>query len=417
MATSDTMRSFRLRLTTVTPVSIGDDEAKTLSPYADYVFDQNGERLIYLQKDVIEKAFLKDGQVDSVLLSAYVEGISGSMDNNRSNFNLKSFIQNQLQLPLDGEVMHKSVPVYGLTEKLKQHIRTIQKSAGALYLPGSSIKGAIRTAVLYDWLVKTKAGEEAMEKLGKELQIVGEIKNKTPNPRDISRNDREKIRTAEGAFFPETELFGNLKTKTGPDARRIRVSDSTSTQKGLRVMAMKRIRLTPNPRFGGKAEIPLPREVFFTNTPLECSIGVLKGFQNSALQYWENDTPDKILALLNGFTLDAIENEIYELEHASGGPNGEEQDALLDFYQTLRNRALNGEVFFRMGFGKTIYDNSLALSVLNGISDPDQADEAFDVYRRNFWRMNRFSRVYPATRTITPDNLPLGWVKVEVIEQ
>jgi hypothetical protein len=230
----------------------------------------------------------------------------------------------------------------------------------------------------------------------------------------MSWEARQEMRKHEDAFFPEQDLFGSLKTKTGPDARRIRVSDTSLTDQGLQVMALKRIRLTPNPRGGGKAEIPIPREAFFSNTPLECSLGILSGFQSPVLRYWEEKPLTEILELLNGFTLDDLANEVYELENAPGGDFGEEVDALLDFYQTLRNRAKSGEVFLRLGFGKTIYDNSLALSLFNGIEDEDKATEAFDTFRQSFWRMNRHARTYPATRTVTPGNLPLGWVKLEI---
>ena len=415
MAVSEILKIFRLRLTTLTPVSVGEDQAKALSPYTDYVFSDDGGHLLYINPNAVKNAFQKaGGKVDTALMDEYVRAINASIDNNRAEFDLKDFLQNKLGLTLEKPTVRRTVAVKGMTPQLRQVISPAAKSAGDPYLPGSSIKGAIRTAMLYDWLVKTQDGEKVIGFLEKDLKKVAAIRRENPNPRRMPFNVRKDLQALERNFFPEEKLLGSVRWSTGPDARRIRVSDTNVVEGGLAVQALRRIRLTPNPRGGGKSEIPMPREVFFSNSPLECSVSVLTGFDSKALRYWEEKEPADILALLNGFTTAALSNEVYELEHAEGGDFGAEVDQLLDFYQQLYNRAKDGEVFFRLGFGKTIYDNSLALSILNGISDEDNALDAFDAYRHSFWRKNRHARTYPATRTVTHEGLPLGWVKVEV---
>jgi hypothetical protein len=77
----------------------------------------------------------------------------------------------------------------------------------------------------------------------------------------------------------------------------------------------------------------------------------------------------------------------------------------------------NGEHFLRIGFGKTRYDNSLSLSLLNGFEDEEDAYEAFDLFRLLFWRLkeDQLDDLYPVTRTVTAGYQPLGWVKLESI--
>lgn len=413
MTRIEELTSIKLRLYTETPVSIGGDEGKSLSPYADYVFSGDGKYLLYLNQQAISNALGKDLS----LMNEFVEAVRTRIDNNRSNFDLKNFLTNRLRLNLeDSGVVSRRVPVYGLSSNERQEIRPIEKAGHQVYLPGSSIKGAIRTAALYDWLVKTKAGEPVVRDLEKELQKVESIRRSNPNPRRMSWEARQEMRKLEREFFPEEKLFGSLRWKGGPDARRIRVSDTETTTQGLGVYSLKRIRLTPNPRGESKSQIPITREALHSSEPLHFSLSILKGFESPILKYWEENSPKEILAILNGFTQDALINELFELNNAPGGSFGEEIAELVDFYTTLLNRVREGEVFLRLGFGKTIYDNSLALVIQNGIADEQAAYDAFDIYRQSFWRMNRHASTYPATRTITPDGKPMGWVKVELAE-
>lgn len=85
MGNSEQLKKFKLRLTTETPVSIGGDQAKALSPYADYVFSEGNDSLIYLNHEVIQEYF-KDGNgnANRELIDRYVNGITTGMDNNRS---------------------------------------------------------------------------------------------------------------------------------------------------------------------------------------------------------------------------------------------------------------------------------------------------------------------------------------------
>lgn len=376
-------RTFQLKLTTVTPVSIGGDQGKLLSPYADYVLSDDETKVHYLRKELIEKVVLKKEKLDD-----YIRFIQLGMDNNRSDFNLKNFILNVLELSLD-EVTSYKLPNWGLYAEDRKQIQTVVKSAGVPFIPGSSIKGALRTAMLYDWLANTSEGETERTKYFQEIE---RWRNR---PKADDRN-----------LFVEEELFGKLNDKRGQDSRRIKISDTNCIKDGLIVVAAKRIRLKPEGKQSKSGDIPTPREAVFSEQSMDFKLSIEPTLTNPVLDYWEKEDIENILNVLNAFTIAAIDNEIYELEHADDNKFKQEINSMLEFYYDLKQRTDNGEIFLRIGFGKTQYDNSLALTLIHD-------EEPFLTFRKWLWKVSPKKEIHPVTRTVTPGGKPLGWVKLE----
>ena len=137
-------KQYQVKITTLTPVCIGDGQR--LSPFSDYKLKR--DKLIYLNQEVIKKALEK--QPD--LIDDYVEGIISGMDNTGSKFDIDSFLYNRAKLDLSSlklkEVDSTAQP------KGNKNLYTILKQVGKYpYIPGSSLKGAIKTALLYNWLM------------------------------------------------------------------------------------------------------------------------------------------------------------------------------------------------------------------------------------------------------------------------
>lgn len=406
--------SFRLR--TLTPVSVGADEADALSPYADYVLSPDGKQIYYLDQRKVEKAVLAAG-----LLDEYVTSIGNRMDNNRSDFDLDQFLRNRLKLD-PKSVARIAAPNHGLARNNRLNVNAIVKDAERPYLPGSSLKGAFRTAMLYDWLAKTKAGEPELKKyvdtlpdLDRAAAEVSRLKKIFKQQRLFREFDAAKrnLTDVEKKFFREENLFGKL--NDGPLARFIRVTDSSFASEGkLGVYATRRIRLQPNPKVQGRErDIPTPREAIAANTVLKFGVDIpQQGLADHPLAYWAEKSTAEVLALLSQFSQACIDNELYEIRQADNRNFQKDIDALEDFYADLQNRAANGEVFLRLGFGKTVFDNSLALSFLNGLDDSKEAEDAFMDYRRAMLGVHPAKRNYPVTRTVTGEGEPLGWVEV-----
>ncbi len=381
----------RLKLTTITPVCIGGNQDNRLSPYADYVVSNDGQHIQYINQKVLENAVM-----EADLLDDYVKYIATGVDNNRSRFDLRHFITGELKKEID-EVTAIKVPNHGIQHDSRIEFQPIAKSAGRAYLPGSSIKGALRTAMLYDWLVKTKQGESVLRSYFFLLEKWRD--------RDVSNRDVYKD------LFKEDKLFGTLRDDLGQDSRRIRVSDSGFTEQ-WGVFGVKRIRLLPLNKEGQGSDIPMPREAILSNEEFSLSLTIEPPVRHKALKYLADQDTDSILKNLNEFTLAALSMENAELNDADNRDNADELEQLSIFNNELLERAEKGEVFIRIGSGKTIYDNSLALALYNG-GDPKESMKAFDSFRKLFWKVKYADRIYPITRTVTNEGLPMGWVKVE----
>ncbi len=403
---------IKLSIQTLTPVSIGGDKGEQLSPYADYVFSRDGKMLHFLHLKKLEATVANQGIIDE-----YVHAIRNTMDNNRSEFDLEQFITGRLHQSID-YFTARCVPQQGLSPGQRVFITPIVKNAGAPYIPGSSIKGALRTAILYDWLVNTEPGEPYMKRAVAALDQLAQLREKWFNlkkNRADSRTIRQvevEIKKLDRVIFDEDDLFGRL--NDGPESRFLRVRDTAPLPKdALEVQSLRRIRIVPGK---GKSTIPQVVEAIPAYTSLESEISVLPSFTKPELAYWNKADTSQLLAYLNAFSTACIENEITELTDAI--EDGYRLDfaseirRLLKFYEELKERCNQGELILRIGFGKTVNDNSLLLAALHG---PD-FNQAWHNMRAAFHKIRRKEDFYPVTRLITPGGLPMGWVAVKVDE-
>lgn len=405
----------RFRLSCLTPVSIGGDLADRLSPYSDFVVSEDEAWVYYINQAKLEQAILEKGALED-----YISFIQSGMDNNRSLFNLGEFLAQRLKMDV-AEVTARKVPNRGIRQKDRQQLTPVTKTAGRPFLPGSSLKGAFRTAILYHWLVFTPQGKKRLGAYAFNIQqwreLYGQF-DRLRRDRNKSREGRSKMRDLKGQIlkisrrvFNEEELFGSLREDYGQDSRRIKFRDVSLPDNSLVDIAMKRIRLLAAQREGNQ-EIPLPREAVHWQEPVILEVAVEPGIQNENLRYWEGDTKG-VVKTLSFFGEDAIYFENNELGDANYPEHQKEIESLRRFYATLNERAADGEAFLRLGFGKTVFDNSLGLALLNGIDDERKAGRAMDDFKRAALEVGNLSGIFPVTRTVTFDNLPLGWLKIE----
>lgn len=440
----DGLVHYNLRLTTITPVAIGSDKGEQLSPDLDFVFSDDGKNLHYLNLDKVEEAVLENDLIDE-----YVRQTS-TLNNNRSTFNLKNFLSTRFGGNI-APFVAATIRQHGLQRQTdassdsKIRISTAVKNVDQPYLPGSSLKGALRTAMLYDWLVNTKAGYPTLEqnvrnigelndinqqlyklRLSRDRSVWGTIKDLERKTRDITR-----------LIFNEEELFGPLQKRLpngkpdpkypGSDARHIRVQDSKPLPpEALEVYKLDRIRITPAPTLSRKGSaIPQVLEAIKPRQNLETTVSILKDtdkaktfYNTRVLDYWQSSSFKETFGLLNSFSKACIDNEIIELRDALDSsdtslPFESQMQDLLEFYEDLKTRAENGAVFLRLGFGKTVNDNSLLLTLLYGLED----QTAWRQFRSSFFKVRRDNAFFPVTRTLTPDGKPMGWVEVREIEK
>ena len=135
---------YRMSLTTLSPIFIGSGEELNKSMY---VYN-NREIMIIDERKLIKELLLRKGLYESFLNECY----SG-------NLNLTNFLERHLNGYKDMDIYKYKIMSYSdvKTNSKFNNINTFIKSSnGKPYIPGSSIKGAIRTAIIYGEIMNNK---------------------------------------------------------------------------------------------------------------------------------------------------------------------------------------------------------------------------------------------------------------------
>lgn len=135
---------YKMSLTTLSPIFIGSGEELNKSMY---VYN-NREIMIIDERKLIKELLLRKGLYESFLNGCY----SG-------NLNLTNFLEKHLNGYKDMDIYKYKIMSYSdvKTNSKFNNINTFIKSSnGKPYIPGSSIKGAIRTAIIYGEIMNNK---------------------------------------------------------------------------------------------------------------------------------------------------------------------------------------------------------------------------------------------------------------------
>jgi CRISPR-associated protein Csm5 len=368
--------TMNLKITAVTPVAIGS--GVELSPYADYVID-GGNVCFIDKKKMVDKIVAKSAN----LLDRYVYGVANGMDNNRSVFDLKSFLTgNGIVHDMD-EIVSSRCTLTGDSDR-KLPIRGIVKSPfGEPYFPGSSIKGALKTVLMYNWLnpKKDRDKENRVNRMIETVAVGGNF------------NSLEKE-----FEYKEDEITKNIIRKN--TIRQITDSylmppDSTVVVDCYRKMPIR----------------------------LECLVtGQTTEFELSLEKYRWADLAQQA----NNYTFDCLDRELDLLDKIEDSTlNGyyNRTSEIQDLINDELERKNSGTAYLRLGFGKGYYLNSLGIAIYDYVCKGGRDDlygkfEAF--INANFARKDRYGRTqpidldeFPKTRLfVTRTKEPLGWVKI-----
>src|SRR5690625_2090894 len=193
------MNNFKIKATVITPVSIGS--GIQLSPYKDYFISNN--KVHYVDENKLSQLVAKD----PALMDTYVEGVA-NMDGNRSNFDLKGFVQNHLSMdPFD--LVRNSIEFRGNSNAKLPINEAIKTPTGQPYIPGSSIKGAIKTVLVYTDLQKTDFGKRWKEDFFKQLENINF--NRRVTERDLQQRLKEQLNALEGKLKSKAEISNHSK--------------------------------------------------------------------------------------------------------------------------------------------------------------------------------------------------------------
>lgn len=358
-----------LRLETVTPLHIGNGDI--LSPYSDYIFDDETGMVYIIDPHKVEKA-LYEMENNEEVIDEFVQRISAKKYTS-DVYTLKHFFK---EYGLDYKQLARSA-VQTNADVKNEEIQECIKSSARPFIPGSSIKGAVRTSLLFIH----------RQEDGFSLDDV---------PKNIKQSNGE-------------DLFGEFEKDL---LKHLHISDSTML-KPDEIMIVKTLRFDFKKKTG---TIPVTKEAIPENTQLtfrlQCKAkrnyhSLDKRFSYLYSEEGENGER-KILNMVNSFYKQLIEKEWNLLKELKIP----ELSLVTDLYEKLLKSAQqfekeqNGAVM-RLGSGKTFYDNTIA-----GLFSPQDLKKI-----RNKTNLGSYLP-FPRTRSVIQNGQVyesvLGWVYIMI---
>ena len=397
---------------------IGGGEHHVLSPYTDYV--EEDRQVLVLDPGKMEEALAERPE----LIDEYVAGIRANMDNTRSNFSLTTFIRNRLEMA-PADLASAPLPIRGGTLG-KNQIRRHIADAGRPFIPGSTLKGAFRTAVYFAWLTRDEEGKAHLKELGERTEQLWKERGSDVEKIDSLYQEGKKYKARslekeirdlllEDKTFSETHLFGKLSDSSnphfrGPDFRFFRVSDSSLLDAGtVEITEVDRIKLREVQKVSPQwCETIRPASMATFHLSVEAT------FQSPFLQSLFGDGIEPLIEVVHRFAEASID---YELETLKRHDEPELQGVSRFYRNELKSREKSPNTcLMRIGFGKTYYDNSIGLALYH------HDKEVFRHFRkllglgRNPVSKKLVEGRFPTTRSFAahdarPD-APLGWVEL-----
>jgi len=361
------MEKVKLKITTLTPVAIGSGEE--WSPYADYVLDDN--KVYFIDKKKMVERIMAKGEK---LLNDYVYGVASGIDQSmtKSNFDLKNFLLGNQIVKDIKEITSSECRIEG-NPKSKLPIKGMIKSPlGEPYFPGSSIKGALKTVLMYNWLQANPKAETTIENV---------INNGNFN-------------WLEKEFeYKEDNFSGKVIRKN--TLQQVTDSNFLLTSDNIIVDCYR--------------AMPIRLECIAKNQTAEFELTLSEykwtDLAKQANQYAEDVLNREFDLIDNQDNLDAYYNFLVDIE-----------DGII--------KSPDDTAYFRIGFGKGYYLNSLGIAIYDYVSQEGKEtlfDKFEDFINKEYARKDKFgNRIeinldeFPKTRLfVTSTQEPLGWIKVE----
>lgn len=364
---------MNLKLKTISPVAITDGEV--LSNISDYYLENNSVH--YINNRKVESFF--ENHPD--LIEKFVNTTLIANDNNRSNINFNTDVLQNIMKVTPTDYVKYSLPARGIPNESKIQIKTIIKSAGKPYIPGSSIKGAIKTALFYDWLVEENAGQHFIIRLC---------------------NDLMKKNFDKSAFFSKIDNLLRqfaVKEKNDEFVKTLRVSDTNTLPiDKVEVIKTHRLHLTNSKRQGN---IPIVTEAIIKDTEFQLDLTDEEIINDLEFLFSTVSIFNQSVLCFEWDILD--ENQVISKETKKNCTN---------YFAWLSKLITNetDKMFLRIGSGKSNFNNSIGLAIYN------KDKVAYKKMRKILKIGEKDSKYFPLTRSvIVADNSQLGWVEISKI--
>lgn len=354
--------SYDLHLTTLSPIHIGSGKSYSYCEFVPAKLNENDIKIIKRVDLTNYYSSLSDDRKYT-----FLAGLTNS------NFKLEQFDKKIKKDFVRYQCIDNSHDSF---ENVQEHIKTSDK----LYIPGSSIKGAIRTAIFYDLLT-----EDDMDNIG----------------RDIFSNP----------FLSDDLLKKHFSSGFGNDAqnnifRFMQVADTTTTnlpkiEQVLIIMASNGQR--KNKSYSIKSNIKSYLETIGANKKFKSRLTTT--FDSNIYRKLKLEDKSEILNLnylkdvLFKFSQDLI---YYEMDFA----DKYDIDYLSKFYENLNKKNTVDAPLLKIGAGSGLMATSIAMKL------KEYNPLSFERVRKSFNRRN-YEFEFPKSRKVTKQGKPFGWVKLE----
>jgi CRISPR type III-A-associated RAMP protein Csm5 len=418
-----------IQLTTITPVSIGSGTA--LSPYTDFFISDDKCRVIYLDNEVIRAALRHKAATDPRVIDRYMQQIKNTMNatGNKARVNVQ-YLRDELGLAPEDFPEH--YPAFGLDDVQDPQIKLHEtiRNARQPYLAGSTLKGAIKTALLHHWLTETPSGKKQRDYLLQLVENTWAVNERRVNLRDdialkeirpqyhhdqdlkdlkreVNNLDREMGKVAD-AFMQHKASKGKT-TEGRDDFSNLLLSDTHPLPAtAIEIHKVERLNLKD-----GAFEMRQLRACIAADQTLHGSLRITPRFDHPDLQFLNgSEAAAQMMAQIRRFSADNLRLEQEQLDIQRRFLPAHIATPISDFLENCLQdlEAPEPHTLLRIGAGKTWYYNAIGLAL------HQKNPGTFTRMRRLFEIGKPRQEKFPLTKVMASAVLkPLGWVRVSLL--
>lgn len=364
-------KTYNLTLETMSPVHIGSGIKYRSSEFLKGRGNLNDEEVEIFKRINISNYISSLNSEDKEKFLKDLENSDSKLSNNDIK-NKNKFIRYRSINKIESKKDEKNI------NQISECIKTLEKA----YIPGSSIKGAIKTALLYNNLTFNdldKIIEKKINNQNKANNLINSIFLFT-DEKDNERNIFQYLRIEDtsGIQYPRVYEAWNLK----PDSNNRKSKKNSGITESLETIDL-------NTNLRTKLTIENPR---FYNTSKQ---------NNDKLKYLDIKYIKKSIY---NFSKELIE---YELNFTDNNKNKKDTQDLHKFYENLKDINTVEKPLLRVGYGSSLMGTTIAMLI-------KQYDEFAKSENETFSKI--YDIKYPTSRKVLYTKeckqMPLGWVQL-----
>jgi len=372
----------KIRLTVKSPIHIGSVEQKITR----FEFIHQGQYIYPVSEDRLSVFLQKKN-----LISSYVTAVE--REGNR--FSLADLFKNKgVSLKVeDLEALSHNRKIKPLSDasQMQDFKPVIRDGFGIPYIPGTSIKGVIRTALLYNMLKAFKDTNPAGFKTTVENRIIKDVANKV-NKKWLSQWANEK-------WLEGFVLEGKSKSPNTDWLRMLHISDAYSSNNIETLLIPANILKKENIWAYKKENSGQNTAIWVECIPENTAFEFEAAWDKKLLEDFERHNTNILLPSNLGGIFDNVNKwsqDVFDFEKQFS-----KEHALDKWYK-------NNQSSFRIGFGSGMIATTIAMLL----------DENLRKKVRNYAGLNRGNDIAPKSRRIWLKNnnaVPFGWAVIEVL--